>query len=285
MSYPRRATISPVVPTLAALVASLAATASLHAQDATRSFTGAIGVGVVAMPKYPGSDEYRVLPMPVGQLEYKNRLFVGASKSGVGGGIGAYVVRSQSFVWDVTLSGAESRAEGRGDALAGMGKRSGASYAGSAVSYRAGSALGTVTASGGLSVGLGHDEGTYGTLGLAAERSFARRWTAGVSTGATIADARSMAFDFGVTGEQSATRHALIAAHDPRLAGIDGRAFAPGAGLRELRGGASVGYALSPRSRVLAFAQATRLGDEASRSPLVRQRTGVASGMAIAYGF
>ena len=279
MTYPRFAPL--------ALAASVAATASLHAQDPNaRSFSGAVGIGIVAMPKYTGSDEYRVLPIPIGQVEYKHRVFLGPSQSGVGGGVGAYVVRSQSLVWDVTLAGAESRPEGRGDALAGMGKRSAASFAGSAVSYRAGAALlGTVTANAGVAVGLGRDEGSYGTLGLGAERTFAHRWIAGLSTGATFADARNMAFDFGVTHEQSAARHALVAAHDPRLVGIDARAYAPGAGLRELRGGASLGYAVGARTRVLAFAQATRLADEASRSPLVRERTGVTSGMALAYGF
>jgi outer membrane scaffolding protein for murein synthesis (MipA/OmpV family) len=221
------------------------------------------------------------MPIPVAQLEYKGRLFLGGSQSGVGGGIGAYVVRTSALTVDVSLMGAESRPEGRGDALAGMGKRGAASFAGTGLSYR----LGTVTASAGLSVGLGDDEGAFGTVGIATERMLARRWVGSVSTGATFANEKNMAFDFGVTGEQATRRRALIAAGDPRLHAIDGSAYAPEAGLREMRGAATLAYLLTERSRVVAFAQGTHLSRDAARSPLVRERNGVATGMALAYGF
>jgi len=246
-----------------------------------KSFSGVIGAGVATLPRYVGSDEYRVLPIPVVQLEYKGRLFFGGSQSGVGAGLGAYVVRTSSFVWNVGYAGSESRPESRGDALAGMGKRAAGSFASTGISYQ----LGAVTANAGVALGLGKGQGSYGSVGLATERQLARRWVGGVSTGATFADAKNMAFDFGVTGEQSAARHALIAAGDPRLQGIDAGTYSPDAGLKEVHGAAQLAYLLTERTRVVAFAQGTHLSHEAASSPLVRERTGVVTGVAFAYGF
>jgi outer membrane scaffolding protein for murein synthesis (MipA/OmpV family) len=259
--------------------ALLAAAGTAQAQD--KSFSGVIGVGVATLPKYVGSDEYRVLPIPVVQLEYKGRLFLGGSPSGVGVGLGAHLVRTSSFAWDVGYAGSEARPEKRGDALAGMGKRSAGSFASSGVSYR----FGAVLANAGVGVGLGKDQGSYGTVGLATERQLARRWVGSVSTGATFADGKNMAFDFGVTTAQSAARQALIAAGDPRLQGIDAGAYSPDAGLKEVRGAAQLAYLLTERTRAVAFAQGTHLSNEAARSPIVRERTGVTTGVALAYGF
>jgi outer membrane scaffolding protein for murein synthesis (MipA/OmpV family) len=94
-----------------------------------------------------------------------------------------------------------------------------------------------------------------------------------------------MAFDFGVTHRQSAARQALQEAGDPRLQGIDVGAYRPGAGLKETRGAVSLSYLTTERSRVVLFAQGTRLSAEAARSPLVRDRTGLVTGAAIGYGF
>ena len=277
----RAAGLSVSLAVVSLAVAAGAAGAQEPGAAGAPSWTGLVGVGVGAMPKYVGSDEYRVLPLPIVQLEYRGRFYLGGSQSGTGAGIGAYVVRTPSLSVDVGLSGSESRPESRGDALAGMGKRSASSFASAGAAYR----RGIVMATAGLSVGLGKDEGSIGTLGLGSELPIARRWIAGVSTGVSFADARNMAFDFGVTNAQSAARQALHDAGDPRLDGIDVAAYSPDAGLKEARGAASLAYLLTDRSRVMLFAQGTRLSSEAARSPLVRSRTGVVSGVALAYGF
>ena len=267
------------------LAAIGAAPATAAAQDAgpaaPRAFTGVVGAGVVVLPRYTGSDEYRVLPMPVVQLEYKGRLYVGGSQGSVSPGVGAILLRTSAFRWDVGVSGAEQRPESRGDALAGMGKRSAAGFVATGVSYR----LGVVMASAAGSFGLGDEPGSHGTLGLGTELPLSRRWVAGVSTSASFADARNMRFEFGVSREQSIAREALADAGDPRLAGIDVGTYSPGAGLKDVRAGASLAYLLTNRSRLVAFAQATRLSDEAAHSPLVRARTSTVVGTAIGYGF
>src|SRR3712207_301571 len=93
----------------AALTAVSAAASTARAQGgipiapAGRSLTGTVGIGVVALPRYAGSDEYRVLPLPFVQLEYKRRLYLGGTPGGVGAGIGAYLVRSDRLTWDVGI--------------------------------------------------------------------------------------------------------------------------------------------------------------------------------------
>ena len=266
------------------IVALGASPASASAQDAAgspRAFSGVVGAGVVVLPRYAGSDEYRILPMPVVQLEYKGRVYLGGSEGGVSPGAGAIVLRTPSFRWDVGVSGAEARSESRGDALAGMGRRSAAAFASTGVSYR----LGVVMASAAGSFGLGSDQGAHGSVGLGTQLPLSRRWVAGVSTAASFADARNMSFEFGVSREQSIARQALADAGDPRLDGIDVGTYSPDAGLKDVRGGASLAFLLTPRSRLVAFAQATRLSYEAARSPLVRSRTGAVAGAAIGYGF
>jgi outer membrane scaffolding protein for murein synthesis (MipA/OmpV family) len=269
---------------VAALLTIVAAT-TIQAQDAgappSRDFTGSIGIGVATMPKYAGSDEYRVLPIPIAQLEYKGRVYFGGSQNSVSAGVGAYVIRTQSITWDVGLTGAPPRAESYGDALAGMGKRNIAGFGATGVSYR----IGTVMANAGVAVGLGKDQGAYGNLGIGTERQLSRRWVAGVSTGVTIANATNMAFDYGVTREQSDRRRDLVERGDKRLDGIDLAAYTPKAGIKEAQGSASLSYVLTPRSRVVMFGQATRLSGEAARSPIALTHTGVVSGVAIGWGF
>jgi MipA family protein len=267
----------------ATFVTPRAAQAQTPAPDgcACPTWTGVVGIGAVTLPRYTGSDEYRVVAMPVVQLEYKGRYFLGGSQTDLGGGLGAYVVRRSSFTWQVAFDGSQSRPESRGDALAGMGKRAAAAFGSTGVSYR----LGFLAAAAGVSIGLGDDEGSYSTVSLSAQRQFGTRWQGQLATGANFADRRHMAYEFGVTGDQSARRRALITAGDPRLHGADGSTYSPGAGLKDARVTASLAYAMTPRTRAMLFARGTRLSDEAGRSPLVRERNSVASGVALAYGF
>jgi MipA family protein len=266
---------------LAAIV-SLGAVAPCAAQQSSgRSFTGVVGLAVVAVPEYSGSEETRVLPVPLVQVEYRNRLYIGGSQGGASAGIGAFLLRRPTVTWDVGLTGSIARDEDRGDALAGMGKREAAAYAATGLSYR----MAFVQASANAAVGLAEEQGSFARIGLGAEVPVAGRLTAGLSTGATFANARHMAFEYGVTAEQSARRQALLDAGDPRLDGIDVAAYAPSGGLKELNVGASLAWMLTSRTRLVMFARGSRLSDEAAASPIVRSRTETVTGAAIGLGF
>lgn len=265
-----------------AAIASLACVAPCEAQQSDeRSFSGIVGLAVVAVPEYSGSDEHRVLPVPVLQLEYRNRIYIGGSQGGPSAGIGAFIVRRPTLRWDVGLSGSIARDDDRSDALAGMGKRDAVAYATTGLAYR----FAVVQASASAAIGLGDEQGSYGSIGLGTELPVSRRLIAGLSTGASFADARHMAFEYGVSAEQSARRQALLAEGDPRLDGVDVAAYAPNGGVKEINVGASLAYVLTQRTRVVLFARGSRLSDEAAASPIVRSRTDVMTGAAIGLGF
>ena len=265
-----------ILPGAALVVASLLVSHASAAQD----FSGTIGAGVAALPRYTGSDEYRVLPLPVLQLEF-GRVYLGGSSSGVGAGLGVYLLRGERVTWDVGLAGSESRPERRGDALAGMGTRKSASYGSTTVALR----LGMLSLASSVAIGLGDAEGSYGTVNVSLERRLTARLFGGLSSAITIADTRHMAFEFGVSDAQSARRRTLASAGDPRLQGVDTRAYAPESGLKQASAGATLAYLLTERTRAVLLAQATQLGRDAFDSPIVRARRGATTAIAIAWAF
>ena len=242
---------------------------------------GAIGVGGVTAPRYMGAEDYRTRPFPYIQLQYGERAFAGVLPSGLGFGIGAHLHRGEAVGLQVALSQANARKERYGDALAGMGDQTASATAGVGMSIR----QGVVTLSASAATGLDREVGSMGDVSIATSHAIGNRWTSGVSTGATLADRRNMQFDFGVSEEEAARRQALIDAGDTRLRAGDGAAYSPSAGLKQMSASASLGYAVTERTRLMVFAQGTRLSNEAARSSLVRDRDAVSGGMALVYGF
>jgi outer membrane protein len=264
----------------AALVslAFLATSTAAHGQDAIH---GAIGLGVASAPKYSGAEDYRTMPFPFIQLEYRGRAFAGVLPSGLGFGVGAHLHRSEAFGLQVAVAQSNTRKEHYGDALAGMGDQASSATAGAGLTVK----QGWVTMTANVALGLDGDVGTVGDVSVAASRTLGSRWLASVSTGVTAADSRNMTFQYGVSQEQAAQRQALIDAGDARLRMGDGEAYAPSAGLREMMASASLAYAMTGRTRMLVFAQGSRLSDEAARSSLVRERNAASGGMALVWGF
>jgi outer membrane scaffolding protein for murein synthesis (MipA/OmpV family) len=101
---------------------------------------------------------------------------------------------------------------------------------------------------------------------------------AAAALSATIADARQMRRDFGVTSAEAARRQALIAAGDPRLGPEDAIEYNPSGGLHHGDGSVTLVYLASPRWALLTFGELAVLGDAALDSPLVRERTTLAGG-------
>lgn len=239
-----------------------------------------VGAGVVAFPKYTGSDEYRVLPLPIAQVTYRGRVFLGPSTSGVGGGLGVYAVRTSRFGLALEAGVQDSRPASRSDALAGTDDRDAVASLGASASYRAGPIEGGV----GVAVGLNDGAGVLGTASLSISQPFGRFiGTAGLS--AAFADARQMRRDFGVTEGEASRRQALIDSGDQRLEPTDGRAYEPGAGLRQVGVAASLVYLLGTRWSLVGFGGVDRLSDEAASSPLVRRRDQVAGGVGLTFRF
>jgi outer membrane scaffolding protein for murein synthesis (MipA/OmpV family) len=254
------------------------AASTAHGQQALH---GTIGMGAATMPRYVGAEDSHIRPFPFIQLEYRDRAFAGVLPSGLGFGVGTHLVKREGFGLQVAISQANQRKERFGDALAGMGDRKAPATAGAAMTIRRGFLAATANAA----AGLDGDVGSYGDVSLEASHAFGTRLMASVSTGVTVADERNMRYEFGVTEAQAATRQGLIDDGDTRLRDGDGEAYAPSAGLKQSIASASLAYAMSDRTRVLVFAQGSRLSDEATRSSLVRRRDGTSGGMAVVWGF
>src|SRR5689334_25267914 len=86
-----------------------------------KTWSSSLGIATIAMPGYLGSNRYRVRTVPILQLDFKDRAYLGSSTSGIGGGVGVYMVKSSSLTWSAEVSSAGKRRESYGDGLAGMG--------------------------------------------------------------------------------------------------------------------------------------------------------------------
>jgi MipA family protein len=258
------------------------ATSQSQSRAAVPTWEGSIGGVVVATPQYPGSEEYRILPVPIVRITYKGRLFFGPSQTGLGGGIGAYALRTSRLSVAVETGVQDRRPAGRADALAGMEDRPIVASVGATATYRHGPIQAVV----GVAKGLNDDAGVLGLVQLSMTRRIRPRLLATVTGSAMFADQKQMLRDFGVTDIEARRRQALIAAGDPRLAPDSGAAYLPETGgLRQAGASVFLVYVLSPRWSAIATAGVDGLSDTAAASPIVRSRAQATVGTGLVWRF
>jgi outer membrane scaffolding protein for murein synthesis (MipA/OmpV family) len=240
-----------------------------------------LGAMVLTTPKTPGAEESRVLPLPVISAEYKDTVFLGSSRIGVGLGGGVHLLKVDHVTWDLGLGVGEGRRESRAEELAGMGNRSASLFAGTALRLKWG------LLRGGLSVaaGLRDEAGVRSTLSLGVGGRLGGPWLGGITASATYADAKAMAYDFGVDPAQASVRTALIAAGDGRLHPGEDRVWSPRSGLQEVALGAHLEYLVDARWRWFGIAKAASLQGDAKSSPLTRRADNLTLGAGLAYRF
>jgi MipA family protein len=260
---------------------ALALSVELAAQGRPPSASAGVTLGAAAVivPEYPGSDQYRVVPLPMTQVALGSHAsYLGPSTTGLGIALGAYALRTPRLSLAGEVGVLDSRPASRADALAGTDDRDRVATVGASLGYRSGPAEARV----GVSRGLNDDGGFLGTARVALTRPFGRLIaTAGV--GATFADGRQMRREFGVTELEASRRQELIAAGDARLDANDGLAYRPDGGLRHVGASLSLMYPLSRRWSLIGFGGVDRLSDEAADSPLVRRREQFTGGVGLGY--
>ncbi|HJV89786.1 MAG TPA: MipA/OmpV family protein [Holophagaceae bacterium] len=240
-----------------------------------------VGAMLLAAPKVPGSEEGRVIPLPVLSAEYRDTLVLGSSRIGVGAGAAVHVVKTRSFTWDLGLGIGERRREARADELAGMGDRKASLWAGTALRGRWGGFGTSLTWAAALQDGAGQ----RCTLSLGYGGMLAPRWLGSLAVSGTWADAEAMDSEFGVNSGQAAARTALLAAGDPRLRAGEDRAYAPEGGLRDTALTGVLTYLPTRAWRWFALARVEALGPEVKASPLVRRATDARVGLGFSYAF
>ena len=171
-------------------VLAIALSDELAAQQRPASSPAAatIGAAAVIVPEYPGSDQYRVLPVPMAQVAVgSHSSYLAPSTTGLGIALGAYALRTARLSLAGEVGVLDNRPASRADALAGTDDRDRVATVGASLGYRTGPAEARV----GVSRGLNDAAGFLGTARLAFTRPFGRLIaTAGV--GATFADGRQI---------------------------------------------------------------------------------------------
>jgi MipA family protein len=254
-----------------------------EAQDGPkpRAWDVTVGAITLVMPEYAGAEEFRILPIPVAKISYRERVYLGPSATGLGFGVGVNVVGSGPFTVSAEATLLDSRSSDRADALAGMNDQEMAFGAGLGLTWRQGAwAIGV-----GGAHGLNDGAGLVGTASLGYTRMFGRQVLLTTSANLTAANARQMRREFGVTGEEATRRQALIDEGDGRLEADEGVAYRPEAGLRSVGPSVTLVFLLSPKWSILGFGGADYLLQDAAESPIVRQRTSVSGGVGIGYRF
>lgn len=272
------------IPVMAALLAS-ACVGPVRAQRSypTADLIGTVGVMGMLIPAYEGAAQHRLLPLPLVQLSYRNRFYLGPNGLGPGGVLGAALTRSAGRSLALEMAFGDGRPSSRSDALAGMSDRDVVGSVGVKADYH----LRGIDAVFTVRQGLNGDAGALLGARLGTSRRFGPLFLRTDVT-ATFADGRELTRSFGVTRDEAARRQSLISSGDDRLRPDDGLAFRPSGGLKYAGVTGFVAYAVTRRWSVVGLGTVTRLSDEVARSSLVRRRTqssvGIGMGRQVEWG-
>lgn len=268
------------------LTVALAITATgvttVVAQDAPAAPTWGVTVGAAAfsLPSYPGSRERRVAGMPLINVTFRDRAYFGPSPSGITFGAGYKVVRTGSLTIAPEIGFQQDRPASRARSLAGMTDRAVATTAGVGLSYQRGALNGALS----ISQGLNEEAGLLGTVQLSLMAPLSARMFASLGLGATLADAKQMRREFGVSDAEAARRGVLMAG-GADLPTDAASAYDPKAGLRQVNASLSMVRILTAHWVVVGMGSVERLGKVPSASSLVEERTQVSGGMVLGYRF
>ena len=252
---------------LLSAVAIVACTAASAAPDASTSAppqaaetSGYIGLVAVDAPKYPGSSGRRDFALPIGAIVYRDRYFASALD-----GIGVYAYRDDYWKIGTALTlDVDRRKASDGPRTAGLGNIPESVRAEAFASFDSRFATARVS--------LGQDVSGNHT-GLLGEAKVAAKWSPvdGLSLdfgpGATWGNARYMQTWFGVSAAQSAATSVPV--HDV------------GDGIASVYLRLHASWRVDARWRLDAAVSRTRLADDAANSPVVEQRMGTSSQIAL----
>jgi len=239
----------------AALLVALASASVAHAQTTaqqpsdTHGWSGTLGGGLVAFPKYTGGTKLQALPLPIAYVDYNGWFRVD-------------LYRASAYFWSSAdrKQGLAFAVEPRigfqsndGPRLAGMSKRKSTLFGG--MTYNAENDLGAMSL--GYFSDLGEAaSGGYFDLLLTRELHKDAHWDFSATFEATRTDAKYTNYYFGVTpAEATATR----------------AAYSPGAAMN-MTFWLTGQYNVSKDYALMFGANVTRLGSSAAGSPIVERR-------------
>lgn len=240
-----------------------------------------LGAGGIEAPAFLGSETRRKLLLPLVDVTFAKRFYLGSSRTGLGGGAGVYLYNERDLAWSVGVSGSQRREESFAPELAGMGDRPGGASIDSGLLWK----QGIFRLSAGVAFGLHAGQGNSLKLGAGIGHLFDMRWLATFGLNAQIVNRQENNYDYGIDATQAAARAALIAAGDPRLRPGEAGPFTATGGLQSIGLGTSLTYLFDRHWSLTAFGGVSKLQGSALQSPLVRTDRGEALGLFLGYHF
>lgn len=267
---PARTLLAPLAPLAGVILAG--ACSQAHAQfDFYRRVTpptvaegGVVGAAVIAGRQYQGSDESRVRLLPSIDYQWGNGFFAGTQN-----GLGYNASTLPFMAYGARITADFGRGENRSAALQGLGDIQPRPALGVFFNF---SPARTVLLQSSLRYGSGNDrEGLLMDFGASWGTALSPGLRLGANVATSWANANHLQSYFGVDTLQSARSGYAL--------------FTPGAGLKDVRLGASLAYRIAPAwSLVGSVSYAELLGD-ARQSPIVREKGTTAGVLALGYSF
>lgn len=219
-----------------------------------------LGGGAMIAPKYEGSDEYEVSPVPFVSASFGDLMRLDPR------GLSVNVYKSEGLTVSGRLGYDSGRQQDESDHLRGLGDIDAGAVVGAKVAY----AIGSVELYAGLNRTIGGSDGLEAKFGADASFRYERMlFTAGVS--GTWSDDAYMQAYFGVTPTQSA------------LSGLP--VYDIGAGLKRVDFSVSATYMLTDHWLIRGQAGLGYLIGDAADSPIVQSKTQPSGILAIGYRF
>lgn len=224
------------------------------------------GAGVLVIPEYVGSDEVQILPIPVIDVTYKDRVFLNFYD-----GLGGYLYKSDGLNVKTSLGFEFGREEDDDQSLAGTGDIDDAATLNLEASYHIGQFSPFVS----IKQYLGGTEGLQGEIGVESFFSLGEDlWTdptikLGVS--AEYSDEDHMEGYFGVNSQQSLR------------SGI--ARYTPEAGFSAAKAEFSFIYPFTEEWTATTMVEYSQIIGDAADSPLVEEENQFGGGVFISYNF
>lgn len=220
-----------------------------------------VGAGVMYQPKYEGSDEMEISPLPFVSATFFDRLTIDPT------GVELRAYEQGPFQFDVKVGYDFGRAEDDADDLRGMGDVDGGATVGGKATFSYGPAEFFVS----LDKTIGGSDGLLATVGVEVTQPVNEKLVLGAGASATFADKNYMESYFGVTAAQAAR------------SGYD--AYKPGSGVKSVDLSASATYLFNENWMVRAEQGVGFLVGDAADSPLVKQKVQPKSMLVLGYRF
>ncbi|MFI4954727.1 MAG: MipA/OmpV family protein, partial [Gammaproteobacteria bacterium] len=206
-----------------------------------------IGLAPLIAPEYEGADEYRVIPIPLVDVEYKDTYFFNFYR-----GLGVNVINTRQIQAGPVMTYRLWQDEDSNPALRGLGDIPGTLELGGFINYY----LPRVRFGADIKQGVNGHRGAIANFSMEAYGKIGEKIHYAIGPRYAWADQSYMQTYFGIDNSQS-TR-----------SGLD--AYFPGAGSKEVGVGGFLAYAFDEHWRISTFGRLTRLLDPAADSPIVK---------------